>query len=250
MVLAYVEADPHIVHQRHVHDGSTRTNEFAHLREYLSHFAVGRSSKYRFADIRIYFLHGSLCTIYLSGSGFLILALSTIFSHVVLRLGGTFGGNGGIALCCHFVEFLGGHHALVKQSLHAVVRFFGNAHAGTCFLPHFVSCSNLFLARTAFSFAVQCGSGRFGGACLRKFSLNIGGFEYGQRVAGMYILSFFHHVAQHATGHFARHAIFRDVGLSLNGIGFFFKGIHTADNYQYNDAGQNENGGQKIRFLT
>ena len=160
MVLAYVEADPHIVHQRHVHDGSTRTNEFAHLREYLSQL---RRRPKQYVPFRGYtnLLPARLPVHDLperqrlpyprAGHRFQPCRTAT-WRHVrwqwrhraVLSLR----------------RVLGGHHALVKQSLHAVVRFFGNAHAGTCFLPHFVSCGNLFLSRTAFSFAVQCGSGR------------------------------------------------------------------------------------------
>ena len=249
-VLAHIKRHPHVVHQGHVHHGSPRAHQFAHLREDVRHLAVGRGREHRFGHVTRHLAHGSLGARHHGGRRILVLTFGAVHGHVVLRLGGLLGSQCRVALRRHFVEFLRRGHALVVKAFHTVVRLLRQLRGGAGLLPHFVGGLNLLLPCALLRLAALRGGSGLGGLSLTQFSLQVGRFEYGERVAGMHIVALAHHEAQDAAGHLARHAVFRHIGFSLRQVGFVAESVEAADNYKRCHTAQRDDGRQKVGFLS
>ena len=144
----------------------------------------------------------------------------------------------------HLVEFLRRHDALVVKAFHAGIRFLGDYNASFRFLPHFVGAANLFLSCALFSLPALCRSGGLGGFRLREFGFHIWRFEEGEGVAHVNHLSFLHFNFKNTSRHLARNAIFRNVGLSLDGLIGLAERIHTGNGHHHNN-GSNDKQGRK-----
>ncbi len=157
-----------------------------------------------------------------------------------MRLCSFLGGNGGIALRRHLVEFLRRHHALLIQALHTGVRLLSNVDTGFRLLPHLVGGGNLFLAGALFGLAVLGSGGILGGLSLRQFGSHLGSLQNGERIASVHVVALLDHEFQHTSGHLARHAVFRYVGLPLHSVRFVVESVKTADDNEYYDAEKNK----------
>ena len=161
-----------------------------------------------------------------------------------MRFGGAFRGEGGIALRRHFIKLLRRHHALLVEAFHAVVRFLRNGRGCFRLLPHLVcrlfllgACAliRLLLLRLG---SLSCGRGLF------EFRRHVGGFEACQRVATVHEVAFFHAQFENASRHFARYAVFRHVGLTLNKVGLRTISQITAHGGKHHQACYYEQPGQ------
>ena len=65
----------------------------------------------------------------------------------------------------------------------------------------------------------------------------------------MHFVAFAHPIFENATGHFARHAIFCDIGLALYGFRLFLEGIQAAEDNEHYDGCNNQECRQQIGFV-
>ena len=241
-VLAYVEGDPHVFQNGHVHNGSTCAHQFTHLGKYLGNFSGGLCGQHGFLDVGFYFSHSSFGTLHQGGGSGFVLAFGTVLRHIILGFGGFLRSGGGIALGGYLVQLLGGHHALVIEILDTLVGFLCDGQSGLCLLPHLIGGLHLLMPCAFQCLFVLCLCGGFGSTCLLQFGLHVGSLQDGQRVAGLYGLSFFHSELQDSSRHFAGYAILGHLGLSLHDFRAFAQHEESHESHDGHNPQQGEEG--------
>ena len=128
---------------------------------------------------------------------------------------------------------------VVIERLGAGIRLLHDGERRLGLLPHLVGRAYLFGAGAARGLALHGRSGIAGGLGLRQFGLNVGRLEECQRVAGMYRLAFTHPDGEYAARHLARHAVFIDIYLALDGVVHLAVGIEAHQDGRRSDDKQN-----------
>ena len=121
LVFTNIEGAPEVAHDGNGHDGRTGTYQFAHLGIDVGNLALHLGNLYGFVDVGVDLIDSTLGTAYQSGSGLLVLVAGTVLGHFILALGSLVLGFHGLVVGIHLVALLGTHHALVEETLDALV---------------------------------------------------------------------------------------------------------------------------------
>ena len=214
-VFADVKSEPHVTEVLHRHDRGTLTHQFAHLGVTGGDDAVCRRGEGNLFQIGIHQRHGRVGALHQGDRGVLIFLPGAVHRHVVLALGGTRGGAGGLVLGLHLVEFLVGNDLLLVQGLHTLIGLEHHALADDSLLPQLVGTGNLLLAGAVVGLVTLGHRSGLGGIRLGDLGADLRGVDDHQGIALADHLAFIGQVGLDTARNLAGHPVFRGFRFAL-----------------------------------
>ena len=147
------------------------------------------------------------------------------------------------------IAFLCRHHALVVETLHAVIRFLRNFQSGLCLLKQSISTVDLFATSTVVCHLVHGRCSALSALSLCELSLHVGSIDDGERVANIHIVALLDTQFEHTSRHLARHAIFRHLDISLYNFRLALENKSADNSYYYNHDGESRHREQYVLML-
>ena len=208
-----------IVHHDEAHDGSAGSHQFSAFGEDGGYLAVFGSGETGVDEEGGDFIDSALRRFHQATGRGAVLALRSVHGHLILLVGGTFGGLGGFVHGFHLVTPLGGDDTVLIKRYNALVSSLGEGKVALRLVPELPGGGHNLAAGTGVYLLVLLLGHLLQGIHLAVFGFDGGAVDDDKRIACLHPVALLYEEGVHTSGQLSADTYFRCFHLSLQDQG-------------------------------